>query len=138
MGSWIEDLKYAEYWRKFNISEDSEKNRDNSGNHPHTSMRECKDVKVYKRDSDRNIFTVRFVIANIKLKIEQLPRTMKTATLLAFLLLELASTYAVTAEEEVVDDEPAAAKDVLIEDDKEETENDEEQDKEKRNLNERT
>jgi hypothetical protein len=36
--SWIEDLKYAEYWRKFNISEDSEKNRDNSGNHPHTSM----------------------------------------------------------------------------------------------------
>ena len=54
---------------------------------------------VYKRDSDRKIFTVRFVIANIKPKIERRrlsnyhARTMKTATLLVFLLLELACTY---------------------------------------------
>jgi hypothetical protein len=48
---------------------------------------------VYKRDRDRKIFTVKFFIANIKLKIEQFSRTMKTATLLAFLLLGLACTY---------------------------------------------
>ncbi|CAB3998946.1 Hypothetical predicted protein, partial [Paramuricea clavata] len=57
---------------------------------------------------------------------------MKTATLLVFLLLGLACTYAVTAEEEIAEDEPAGM-DELIKDDDEETENDEEQDEEKRN-----
>ena len=66
----------------------------NVTNHGNFFQRQkCKDEKKYIKESVNSSSSPNVFIVSIKLKVKENPRTMKTATLLAFLLLGLACTY---------------------------------------------